>query len=196
MQKDKSFTLRDLVLLGTMNAVLIVLLYVIILILHLIPPLWGFMDPISSLLLAPVYILMLRLVPKMFVMTIHGAILGLFSILTGWWPGLLAGIAAGLLADFSSKLYGGYSNPGALYLSIPVFATVKTLLFYFPLYSFVFLPVFEDVVSAWPKEAVEGYTVIFAGLILLLNLAACLTGLKLGKKMLSRHFVRAGVVEI
>ena len=65
-------------MLGVMNAMFIVLFYAVIMAVHFIPPLWGMIDPMANFLLAPVYVLMLRLIPKPFVMTIHGVILGLF----------------------------------------------------------------------------------------------------------------------
>lgn len=189
-------TVKELVLLGAMNAALILLSYAIILVMHLLPPLWGFIDPVCNFLLAPAYILMLRLVPKPFVMTIHGTIFGLFTTLTGWWPGLLAGVCAGFLADLAAALAGGYPLPRAVFAAVPVFATVKALLFYFPLYGYILFPVFADVISQWPEKVITEYTVRFAALVLAVNLAACLAGLFWGRKMLARHFSATGLADV
>ena len=194
--EQAEFSIKELVLLGTMNAALILLSYIIIFVLHLIPPLWGFMDPICNFFLAPVYILMLSLVPKSYVMTIHGTLMGLCAILTGWWPGLLAGVIAGVLADLAARMAGGYAQTRNIFLSVLVFATIKALLFYLPLYGYMLFPIFSEVITQWPKEAVAGYTISFAVIVLVLNLAACMAGLLWGKKMLSRHFGRSGLVKI
>ena len=183
-------------MLGVMNAMFIVLFYAVIMAVHFIPPLWGMIDPMANFLLAPVYVLMLRLIPKPFVMTIHGVILGLFHTMTGWWPGLVAGLVGGLLADGIAMLVGGYLRRRAVILSVVVFATAKTFLFYFPVYMVVLFPVFQGVVSTWPKEAVEGYSAAFAGVVLVANLAACLIGLSQGQMMLTRHFSKIGMVEL
>ena len=196
MQIKSVFNIRELVLLGVMNAMFIVLFYAVIMAVHFIPPLWGMIDPMANFLLAPVYVLMLRLIPKPFVMTIHGVILGLFHTMTGWWPGLVAGLVGGLLADGIAMLVGGYTRRRAVILSVVVFATAKTFLFYFPVYMVVLFPVFQGVVSTWPKEAVEGYSAAFAGVVLVANLAACLIGLYLGQKMITRHFSKVGMVEL
>ncbi len=196
MRNEGIFNIKDLVLLGAMNALLVILYYSVIIAAHLIPPLWGFIDPIASFLLAPVYFLMLRLVPKPFVMSIHGGVIGLLHLFTGWWPGLLAGVAAGLVADFTAKLAGGYKRPHTAMLSIPIFCAVKMVLFYAPLYLFVAMPVFGDVVSTWPEEAVSRYTYAFAAAVLGLTVAANLLGLMLGRKMFARHFQRSGMVSL
>jgi putative ECF transporter S component (TIGR02185 family) len=177
-----------------MNAVILALFYAVIMTLHFIPLLWGFMDPIVNFFLAPVYILMLRQIPKPLVMTIHGAVIGLFHTMTGWWPGLVAGLLAGLAADGIAASFGGYAKGRGIWFGVPVFATVKTFVFYSPVYLLTLFPVFEDVVSTWPKEAVEDYTAPFAMLVLALNLVACLAGLGIGHRMIGRHFSRVGMV--
>lgn len=194
VKTDFGFNIRELVLLGVMNAVILALFYAVIMTLHFIPPLWGFMDPIVNLLLAPVYILMLRQIPKPLVMTIHGAVIGLFHTMTGWWPGLVAGLCAGLAADGIALSAGGYARGRGIWLGVPVFATLKTFVFYAPVYLLTLFPVFEDVVATWPKEAVEGYTASYAMLVLGLNLIACMAGLGIGQRMIGRHFSKVGVV--
>ena len=190
--KKLSFTTKDLVLMGTMNSVIILLYYIIIFLLHMIPPLWGFMDPIASFIMAPAFILMLRLIPKIPVMTIHGAILGILSLFTGWWPGFPAAMLGGLAADLAAKLTGGYRFKITVFVAVPVFTTVKSFLFYLPLYAYTKFPVFEKVVSLWPEEVVVGYDALFAILVLAINLAASLAGLLMGGKMLSRHLGTSG----
>ena len=194
MRKESKFSIKDLVLLGAMNAVLVILYYLVIMLLHLIPPLWGFIDPVVNLVLVPVYALMLRLIPKMFVMTIHGAIIGAIHIAIGWWPGLFAGIIGGLAADLTACFLGGYSRPRAVIAGVCVYTTVKAMLFYAPLYLFVFAPVFQEVVSTWPQESLDLFSGLFPVIFLALNLAASLTGLKLGQKLISRHFVQTGAI--
>ncbi len=196
MPKKIEFNIKELVLLGVLNAVLLALYYAVIALLHFIPPLWAMMDPIANFLLVPVYVLMLRLIPKPPVMTIHGTLMGFFHMMAGWWPGMIAGLVGGVLADVAVMLAGGYLMRHSVTLAVLVFTTTKTFLFYSPLYMVLQFPILQDVVSRWPKEAVEGYTMTFSAIVLAINLVACLIGLQLGQRMLTHHFNRSGVVEM
>ena len=184
----RTFALPDLVMLGVYNAALLLGYYGVIIVLHFFPVLWGAMDPAINFALAPIYLLMLARVPKNGVMTLHGAIIGLAHLATGWWPGLIAGLAAGVSADGIARIMGGYGRKAAAPTGILVFATIKAMIFYCPLYLFSYFPVFSDVLSMWPREFIEEYTVFYAVGFLGVNGIACAAGLYWGRRILRKNF--------
>lgn len=188
MEKRKKFTTHDLVMLGIFNAALVLFFYGTTLVLHFIPFLWGAMDPVLSFVLAPIFLLMLVRVPKTGVLTIHGAIIGIVHAAIGWWPGLIAGVVAGLTADGCSLMAGGYRRRGVAYGGILLFVTLKVFLFYSPMFLVTDLPWFDDVLSMWPKESIEKYTTYYVAGLLISSFVACSAGLFFGKRILSRHF--------
>ncbi|MUM78824.1 hypothetical protein GKC30_14400 [Pseudodesulfovibrio sp. F-1] len=182
------FTTYDLVMLGIFNAALIIFFFATTMALHFFPILWGAMDPIINFVLAPIFLLMLVRVPKTGAITVHGLIIGLVHAAIGWWPGLVAGLTAGLFADGISYILGGYKQRSAVIGCILIFVTVKALVFYAPFYLFKFLPWFDEALQMWPQETIEKYTLYYAVGFLLFNLAACSVGLLLGHRLINKHF--------
>ncbi|MCT4626410.1 MptD family putative ECF transporter S component [Halodesulfovibrio sp.] len=187
------FTTHDLVMVGIFNAALVLFFYGTTIVLHFIPFLWGAMDPVLCFVLAPIFLLMVVRVPKTGVLTIHGFIIGIVHAAIGWWPGLVAGIVGGTVADAFAVAAGGYKKKTVVYGSISLFFLVKIALFYSPMYLFMYLPWFDDVLSMWPKESIEKYTVVYVIGVLVFSLIACFAGLLFGQRMLSRHFKNSSV---
>lgn len=191
--KIEKLTTSDLIMLGVFNATLVLLFYGVVMGLHFFPILWGAMDPIVNFILAPVFLLMLSRVPKVGALTIHGTILGSCHAIMGWWPGFFAGVAAGMLADAVSFFSGGYNRNWVKAVAVMAFVTLKAVIFYSPVYLFRYVPWFDEVLSTWPESQIDKYSAYYAVGFLGANLAACLAGLLLGRRMINRRFRNTGV---
>lgn len=185
----KKFSLYDLVMLGIFNAALVLFFYGTVMLLHFFPLFWGMMDPVVNLVLAPIFLFMLVCVPKTGALTIHGFIIGTVHLATGWWPGFIAGITAGLLVDGASLALGGYKRKFVAIGSVLLFVTIKAFIYYAPMYLFTYIPWFEDVLKIWPKEYIEKYTLYYAMGFLAVNCATCSVGLYLGQRLLKNQFI-------
>lgn len=186
--KIEKFTTYDLVMLGIFNAALVIFFYGTVMALHFFPIMWGMMDPVVNFVLAPIFLLMLVRVPKTGAMTIHGLIIGCLHLSTGWWPGFIAGGAAGLLADGVSFVAGGYRRKSVVMAVVLTFVTLKAFIFYAPMYLFAYIPWFQDIMSMWPKEYIAKYTLYYALGFLTLNLVTTSAGLLFGQRLFKRHF--------
>ncbi len=186
--KIQKLTTYDLIMLGIFNAALILFFFGTAMILHLFPILWGAMDPIINFVLAPIFLLMLVRVPKIGALTIHGLIIGMVHTAIGWWPGFIAGALGGLLADTLVYLLGGYKRKLVAIGGILTFVTLKTAIFYAPLYLFKYIPWFNDVLTMWPKEYIAKYTFYYALGFLVFTWIGSFMGLMMGQRLLKKFF--------
>ncbi len=94
---------RDLIVLGVLNALVVVLS-------HFIFFTYGFLGPLAfmlnffhqsmeNLLIASVYLMMPVIAPRRPAFTINAAVWSVVGLMQGWWPVMMAAIPAGLIAD-------------------------------------------------------------------------------------------------
>lgn len=195
MIRMERFNTRELILLGVFNALLLCCFWGTIVVLHLMPLLWAGMDPIVNFVLAPIFCVMLIKVPKIGVMTIHGIIIGITHAAAGWWPGFVAGLVAGVLADGVSKALGGYKKQHVFWAAILVFATAKAFIFYAPVYLLCNVSWFQEVISAWPRDYIEKFTFYYVMALLFANFLTCSLGIALGSRIVHKHFKNTSVYQ-
>jgi energy-coupling factor transport system substrate-specific component len=191
--------IRDLIIIGIFGAVHYVLAMVSAIVAVALFSALGYalIGPVlSSLVAAPVLVLLLTKVKKTGVLTISGLILGLLLLFLGnMWalPFLLFG---GMVADWIGKR-GEYSRSGSIVLALIVFKGLEMTGRFFPLYVFTdqFLGQMADgAFTPGFVQALSGYlTVPFALLLLLTVSLSAAAGTLLGLKLLRKHFKAAGV---
>ena len=187
--KVANFSTHDLVMLGVFNAVLLLSFYGILMILHLLPFLWGAIDPIVNFFIAPIFLIMVLRIPKIGVLTVHGIIVGLVHAVMGWWPGFFAAFIAGLIADTTALFLGGYKKFAIITTCILIFVSFKAFLFYAPLYAFSYVPMFNKVLEKWPQSYIEKFTLYYAVGFIFFNLLSSSAGLLIGKRIVNKHFI-------
>lgn len=142
------------------------------------------------------FMLYLTKVKKFGMVTMTGTICGVLMLVTGMsWQPVISGIVCGLVADLVLKS-GDYKSASKMVLSYTLFSTWLMGMMY-PLY-FARDSYFKDMVPTYGQDYVDAlmsYTPpwSFYGLIVLCLVGGFL-GAMLGKSVLKRHFLRAGIV--
>lgn len=197
MEKMEKLNVKDLITIGILSAVFAVVYIGIGMFTGSTPIGWLFTNAILALPLGIVYMLLLAKVPKKGTALILGIVFCLVMILMGhWWPStLLVGMFA-LIAEIVSTVIGKKRFSGML-------AAFVIYMVGFPVAGFAPLVWFKDAyISAYPPETAayyEGLAGLLGGgmfwLVILTTVVGAVIGAFLGKSVLNKHFVKAGIVK-
>lgn len=197
MERTEKLNVRDLITIGILSAVFVVVYIGIGIFTGSTPIGWLFTNAILALPLGIVYMLLLAKVPKIGAILILGIVFCLVMLLMGhWWPSILLVLIFALIAEIVSDVVGKKSFLGML-------AAFVIFMVGFPVAGFAPLIWFQAAyIGAYPPEMAA----YFEGLLKLLGggmfwgvLAATAVGAViggfLGKAILKKHFVKAGIVQ-
>lgn len=197
MEKTQKLNVRDLITIGILSAVFAVVYVGIGMFTGSTPIGWLFTNAILALPLGIVYMLLLAKVPKKGTAFILGIVFCLVMTLMGhWWPStLLVGITS-LIAEIVSTIIGKKRFIGML-------TAFVIYMIGFPIAGFAPLVWFKDAyISAYPPETAayyEGLAQLLGGGMFWIVIAAtaigAVIGAFLGKAVLKKHFVKAGIVK-
>ncbi len=196
MEKTEKLNIRDLITIGILSAVFAVVYVGIGMFTGSTPIGWLFTNAILALPLGIVYMLLLAKVPKKGAALILGVVFCLVMILMGhWWPSTLLVAVFALIAEIVSTIIGK-KRFSAMLTAFVIY------MIGFPVAGFAPLVWFKDAyISAYPPETAayyEGLAALLGGglfwLILLATAVGAVIGAFLGKSVLKKHFVKAGIV--
>lgn len=196
MEKEK-LGVRDLITIGILSAVFAVVYVVIGMFTGSTPIGWLFTNAILAVPLGIVYMLLLAKVRKGGAALILGIIFCLVMILMGhWWPSVAVVAVFAILAEVILTVIGRQRFT-AMLIAFVVYMVG------FPMAAFAPLVWFKDAyISAYPAETAayyESLAELLGGgmfwLVLLATAVGAVIGGFLGKVVLKKHFVKAGIVK-
>ena len=197
MEKSEKLGVRDFITIGIMSAVFAVVYIGVGMFTGSTPIGWLFTNAILALPLGIVYMLLLAKVPKKGAGLILGIVFCLIMVLMGhWWPSTLVVALFALIAEIVSIVIGKKRFTGML-LAFVIYMVG------FPVAAFAPLVWFKDAyLSAYPAETAayyEGVAELLGGgmfwLIILATAVGGVVGAFVGKAVLKKHFVKAGIVK-
>ncbi len=196
MEKEK-LGVRDLITIGILSAVFAVVYVVIGMFAGSTPIGWLFTNAILAVPLGIVYMLLLAKVRKGGAALILGIVFCLVMILMGhWWPSVAVVAVFAILAEVILAVIGRQRFT-AMLIAFVVYMVG------FPVAAFAPLVWFKDAyISAYPAETAayyESLAELLGGgmfwLVLLATAVGAVIGGFLGKVVLKKHFVKAGIVK-
>lgn len=197
-QRNERINTKDLVTLGILNAVAIVLIFVISMFMGILPITYIFLPAVLALPVGVVYMLMLARVPKTGAFLVSGLVQGGVLLLMGsFWPMISVLVLASLLAELV-VLTGSYKSFSRVALGYVLYVVGYAFGGFAPA---VFM---ADYYMAYCTGC--GYDAAYIGgvvslvslpvflFILAITAVGAAIGALLGKKLLKKHFARAGIV--
>ncbi len=194
-RKTRKLKTKDLIVAGAFAALYLVVLMFGVSVLGFVPVLYLAAPFFVSVLLGPVYMLYVMKVPKTGAILILSVLVGLLTSMGGMWFSLVWAPALGLAAELIARA-GKYASPKLYHASFCVFACTNMGPFWgLILAKDAFLASCVDYYGAEYAAAIDALT---PGWIVLVLLAIALIGGffggALGRRLLSKHFKKAGVV--
>ena len=188
---------RDLITLGVYSVLYVVVMFIAGMPFAFSPVLTYALPVSAAFFCAPVYLLLVAKVPRRGAVAILGAVVGLVLFVTGmFWLWAVAALVLGVAAGEIAAL-GRFRSPGLNTVSYVVLALA-------PLASYVMVWINQQSYRAYlvGKGTNDSYmnTMIAAAnqwllvAIVVGTLLAAWLGTLLGRRMLARHFTRAGIV--
>ena len=188
---------RDLITLGVYSVLYVVVMFIAGMPFAFSPVLTYALPVSAAFFCAPVYLLLVAKVPRRGAVAILGAVVGLVLFVTGmFWLCAVAALVLGVAAGEIAAL-GRFRSPGLNTVSYVVLALA-------PLASYVMVWINQQSYRAYlvGKGTDDSYmnTMIAAAnqwllvAIVVGTLLAAWLGTLLGRRMLARHFTRAGIV--
>lgn len=192
------FGAKESIAVGIFTALILFLHLSLLMILHLLPgALILFKEAFVALLTGPVYVLLLIKVPRRGVFTVCGLATALTYCLFGFFTvGALTAVG-GILADYiaSRRSFGAFAFNCTAYA---VFSVAKAVGTYIPFY--LWGDSFVESLRASGRGSPEFIEIFTTNLTLTMGLAViaanvlcAILGFALGRRMLKKHFVRAGI---
>lgn len=185
---------KDLINVGVYTAISIGIIFIIGLF-NAFPPAYPVLFVIWPLALAIPMMLYYTKIQKFGMLTITGILSGLFFFMMGYtWVAIVCSSAAGLAADLILKL-GGYKKFSAHAVSYAVYCLSlisAPLLLWFAGPSY-----WDNIEEQMGADYVSALQTLMPSWMLYVGLAALfgfgLIGALFGRRMLSKHFIRAGI---
>ena len=188
---------RDLITLGVYSVLYVVVMFIAGMPFAFSPVLTYALPVSAAFFCAPVYLLLVAKVPRRGAVAILGAVVGLVLFVTGmFWLWAVAALVLGVAAGEIAAL-GRFRSPGLNTVSYVVLALA-------PLASYFMVWINQQSYRAYlvGKGTDDSYmnTMIAAAnqwllvAIVVGTLLAAWLGTLLGRRMLARHFTRAGIV--
>ncbi len=196
IQSGSKMQVKDFITLGVLNAVFTVLFILLTVVVGIVP-VTGILAPaIAAIPLGVVFILLMIKVAKKGTLLVSGVLQAvILFLLSGAWTFVVAVIAATLLGELI--VWGSYKDLHRVTISYIVLICGYALGSFAPIVFFTESWRADSVASGYNVSYVNAFTEILNGPILLgvlaLSALGALLGAMLGKKMLKKHFVKAGV---
>lgn len=191
-------TVKDLVLIGVLSAVIAVIYLVVGMVCGMSPITNAFYPIIGAIPNGIIYMLLLAKVPKKGVFTITGIVSGLLLLLVGcFWFIPLCMAVAGVIADF---VVLGKEPRNANRMLIGYVVSVVGITFGYNGSIVLMRDAFTEVMirNGIAGDYINTLNTIISDPMLLvmvaLGIVAALLGGLLGRKLLKKHFIRAGLV--
>jgi energy-coupling factor transport system substrate-specific component len=154
---------------------------------------------ISGFLCAPVYVLMVRRVGKPLVSFLCAAMTGLVFLIMGDWFLLPYFIIIGILCELILRKKGSYQHYGKITAAWSLYSVMFTGVNLLPLWFF--WDDFEKNVlaSGMRQDYIDSYVGYYSKPlwifgILLINLTCAVLGCLLARRLMKKHFARAGIL--
>ncbi|UNC93102.1 MptD family putative ECF transporter S component [Candidatus Contubernalis alkaliaceticus] len=196
--KLERLQVRDLISLGVLNAVFIVIFFAIGMTLGMIPLTYIFMPAAAAVPLGVVFMLIVSKVPKKGAILISGIVQGaVFLLLGSYWPMVLAIMLAAAMGEFIAgsgvyKSFAKISSAYALLICGYFLGAFIPVVFFAERYR-------EMTVGRGYEEAYIDslISLLNAPLLLIImgvSAVGAVLGAFLGKRILKKHFLKAGIV--
>ena len=194
-QKTRKLKTKDLIVAGAFAALYLVVMMFGVSVLGFVPVLYLAAPFFVSILLGPVYMLYVMKVPKTGAILILSVLVGLFTSMGGMWFSLVWALALGLIAELIARA-GKYSSPKLYQASFCVFACTNMGPFWsLILAKDLFLASCTNYYGAEYAATIDALTPGWLVLALLgIALLGGFLGGALGRRLLKKHFAKAGVV--
>lgn len=197
MEGKEKLQVKDLITLGVLNAVFIVIFTVVGMTLGMFPATYLFMPAVAAVPLGVVFMLLMVKVAKTGTFLVSGILQGTVLLLLGiYWPLVIAIIIASMIGEIIT--YGSYKSFRRITTGYAV------LIGSYSLGSFAPLVFFADAYRAMAvsRGYDAGYINTFIELlngpllagVVAVSIAGALVGAVFGKRILKKHFVKAGIV--
>ena len=191
--KKKKLQAKDLVMAGVFTVIYIVLVTILSTLLAAVPILFLAAPFIIALFCAPVYMLYITRVPKTGAVMILALLTGLSMSMASIWI-LVYVLVLGLIAE--AVLYITKHSARGIQISYLIFAldSVGSFLTLFFARD-TFLARCEQYYGAEYVETIERLTPAWSLIVIALTaVTGAFIGVMIGKKMLNKHFEKAGIV--
>lgn len=197
IQSSSKMQVKDFITLGVLNAVFTVLFILLTVVVGIFPVTGIFAPAIAAIPLGVVFMLLIIKVAKKGTLLVSGVLQAvILFLLSGSWTFVAAIILATLLGELI--VWGSYKDLRRVTISYVVLICGYALGSFAPIVFFTESWRTASVASGYNASYVNAFTEILNGPILLGVLVAsalgALLGAILGKKMLKKHFVKAGVI--
>ncbi|MDK2807378.1 MAG: energy-coupling factor transport system substrate-specific component [Clostridiales bacterium] len=195
MRKESKLQSKDLIIAGAFAALYVVVLFAVVSATGFIPILYLLAPLILGIVLGPVYMLYVTKIPKRGAILILAAVVGLLTSLGGVWMALLWSILCGGLAELVASR-GKYRSRRFFLGSYVIFACTNMG----PFWMLVFAKeaFLEACLSYYNQDYVDTICALTPSWIILvlmgLSLLGGWIGGGLGSKLITKHFIKAGVV--
>lgn len=194
MSKDK-LQVKDLINTGIFTAINFILMFAVGMVVGLVPILYLFLPLVIAVVCGTVYMLFLTKVRKKGMIFLMALITSLLMFLQGHMlPGFIIGILTGIIADFISSI-GDYKSFKFNTIGYCIFSL-------WPVGAFVPIWImretyFDTITKGMGIEYAESLQAItpmwVLPLMAIATMVAGVGGAYLGKKLLKKHFIKAGI---
>lgn len=196
MRSTKSkLKVKDLIISGAFAALYVVLLLVFVSFLGFVPITYVLVPLLISIVLGPVYMMYTMKVPKFGAIIILSAIVGLITSMGGVWYALIWSLVLGVIAEFIAKM-GKYQSQKMYVASFSVFACTNMGPFLMLIFAkSVFLQTCKEYYGQGYVDTLDALTppwIVLAFLVM--ALIGGFIGASFGRKLLKKHFEKAGIV--
>lgn len=195
--RNKRLNARDLITLGIFNAIAIVCYAVVVALVCTTVIGLFFSTAAAFLVLGTVYMVTVAKVRKRGTYFICGLIMSIVGVIGGRIFTTVGCIAGGLIAEL---LVGDYTNVWRIILGYCSYAVAVALGIYLP----GFIMGAEYLAKSGAKrgmtlEVAQNYMTFFTpsmlAIVIGINIVAALIGALIGRKVLKKHFIKAGLVK-
>lgn len=197
IQSNSKLQVKDFITLGVLNAVFTVLFIVLTIVIGVFPITGIFAPAIAAIPLGIVFTLLMIKVAKKGTLLVSGVLQAvILFLLSGSWTFVVAIISATLLGE--CIVWRSYKDLHRVTISYVILICGYALGSFAPIVFFTEAWRSASVASGYDASYVNAFTEILNGPVLLGILAVsavgALLGAGLGKKMLKKHFEKAGVI--
>lgn len=195
MNQTHALKSKDLIVAGAFAALYIVVMFLGVSVIGFIPLLYLLAPLILGIILGPIFMLYVMKVPKRGAILILALLVGLITSMGGVWMALIWSLLCGLVAEIVAGI-GKYSSKKLYTVSYCAFAcTIVGPFWLLVLAKDTFL---ESTLAYYGQDYVTQLDALTPSWIILvligLALVGGLIGATLGKRLLKKHFEKAGVI--
>lgn len=196
-EQNKKLAVKDLIALGVLNAVFIVIFSIVGMILGMFPVTYLVMPALVAIPLGVVFMLLVAKVAKRGAFLVSGILQGIVFLLLGiYWPLITAIIIAALAGEI--LVQGEYQNfkriaSGYMLLILGyAFGSFSPMVFFAD--SYRTMAVGRGYDEGYINQLITLLNGPVLAAILAVSAAGALAGAYFGRKVLKKHFIKAGIV--